>query len=377
MGAYQFPGGPPVDAAAVSRFLKEAAGDRRAFLRRAAAIGLAAPALSALGDITRAQDEEGTPEAMDGHGATEPAGGYVGSDPESPSTGEASPAPADAQPFALYDPFLAPVDAGPKEITVVARDATLYVAKDVPYAAWTFDGTVPGRALRVRAGDEVNFTLKIDPAATTAHSLDFHSAQTPPDKNYKTIMPGEEFSWSFTPKHAGAYMYHCGTPPVLMHIGAGMYGAMIVDPEEGWPPAQELVFVQSDFYLADGENGVKVPDYAKILGDGTMDYVAFNGYANQYVENPIKVNVGEPVRIFVVNAGPNVWSSFHVVGAICDRGYVNGHPKNELVSLQSMPIGPGDGACVEFTLEEPGIYPVVNHAFGHAAHGAVGLIEAT
>ncbi len=98
--------------------------------------------------------------------------------------------------------------------------------------------------------------------------------------NYKTILPGEEFSWSFAPKYPGAFMYHCGTPPVLMHIGTGMYGAMIVDPKDGWPEAQELVFVQSDFYLMDGENGIKVPDYTKMLGHGNMDYVVFNGHAN-------------------------------------------------------------------------------------------------
>jgi nitrite reductase (NO-forming) len=304
--------------------------------------------------------------------------GYVGSNASTEgSTGAASPEPStQIQPYSVYDPFLPPVQAGPKDITVTAKDATVYVAPEVPYGAWTFDGSIPGKTLRVVEGDTVNFTLAIDPAARIGHSLDFHSAQTPPDVNYKTINPGETFTWSFTPKYPGAFMYHCGTPPVLMHLGAGMYGAMIVDPKEGWPPAQELIFVQSDFYLTDGGNGVMVPDYTKMLGHGTMDYVVFNGYANQYVENPIKVRVGEPVRIFIVNAGPNVWSSFHVVGAIFDRACVNANPKNELIGLQSLTIGPGDGACVEFTLNEPGSYPAVNHAFGHAAHGAIAIIQA-
>jgi nitrite reductase (NO-forming) len=284
--------------------------------------------------------------------------------------------PSQAQPFTLYDPSLPAAEPGPKEMTIVAKDATLFVAKDVPYAGWTFDGTIPGRTLRARVGDEINFTFKVDPAATTSHSVDFHSAQTPPNVNYKTILPGEEFSWSFTPKHAGAYMYHCGTPPVLMHIGAGMYGAMIVDPEEGWEPAQELVFVQSEFYLGEGENGVLVPDYTKMAGMTAMDYVTFNGFANQYVANPITIQVGAPVRIFVVNAGPNIWSSFHVVGAIFDRVCVNANPKNQLFGLQSVSIGPGDGACVEFTVEEPGDYVAVNHSFGHAAHGAIAILHA-
>jgi nitrite reductase (NO-forming) len=172
-------------------------------------------------------------------------------------------------------------------------------------------------------------------------------------------------------------MYHCGTPPVLMHIGTGMYGAMIVDPADGWPPAQEFVFVQSEFYLKDGGSGVMVPDYTMMLGHGTATYVVFNGYANQYVENPIPIRVGEPVRVFVMNAGPNVWSSFHVVGAIFDKAYVNANPRNELFGLQSITIGPGDGACVEFTVEEPGNYVAVNHAFGHASKGGIAIFAAS
>ena len=208
-----------------------------------------------------------------------------------------------------------------------AQDTTVYVAKDVAYAGWTFGGTIPGRPIRVVEGDAVKVTVKNQ--AEMAHSLDTHAAQTPPDINYPIIMPGEEYNWGFSPKYPGAYMYHCGTPPVLMHIGAGMYGAMIVDPKEGWPPAQELVFVQSEFYLMDGEGGVKTPDFAKLMQYGALDYVVFNGYANQYVETPIPVRVGEPIRIFVVNAGPNVWSSFHVVGAIFDAAYVNANPAQQ------------------------------------------------
>lgn len=372
MGTYQFPGGPALDPDNAARLLSAIPGDRRAFFKRAAAMGLAAPMLGGLVSAARAQ--EGSPEAEEGHEMGED--GYVGSDPESPSTGDETPAPVEVTPFSRYDPVLPPVEAGPKEITVVARDASLYIANDVPYAAWTFDGTVPGRALRVAQGDEIDFTFQVAADATTAHSLDFHSAQTPPEVNYKTILPGESFSWSFAPRHAGAFMYHCGTPPVLMHIGAGMYGAMIVDPEEGWPEAQELVLVQSDYYLAEGENGIMVPDYAKMLGNGSMDYVTFNGHATQYVQEPIEVRAGEPIRIFLVNAGPNAYSTFHVVGAIFDRVCVNANPRNELFSLQSWTVGPGDGACFELTLDEPGLYPAVNHAFGHAAHGAIALLQA-
>ena len=250
------------------------------------------------------------------------------------------------------------------------------IAPDISYAGWTFDGAIPGRPVRVVEGDTVNVTFKIDPTATW-HSLDTHAARTAPDVNYRTIGPGEELQYSFVPKYPGSYMYHCGTPPVLMHIGAGMYGAMIVDPRDGWPPAQELVFVQSEFYLADAEEGdAKVPDYTKMFEGGPMDYVVFNGHSTQYVDEPIKVRVGEPIRIFLVNAGPNVLLTFHVVGAIFDAAYFNANPANKIIGQQSMSIGPGDGACVEFVLDEPGIYPAVNHAFGHAAHGAIALLQA-
>ncbi len=315
-------------------------------------MGLALPAIGVLGRSEAAAEESHSDNA---------------------AAGPAQP----VEPFTVFDPVLPPVQAGPKDITVVAKDVVRYIAKDVAYSGWTFDGMIPGRMLRVVEGDTINFTFRVDPSASTAHSLDFHSAKTAPDKNYRTIMPGEELSFTFEAKYPGAFMYHCGTPPILMHIGAGMYGAMIVDPKEGWAPAQEFAFVQSEYYLKDAGNGVMVPDYTKMVGNGTMGYCVFNGYANQYVEHPIAVEVKAPIRVFVVNAGPNVWSSFHVVGTVFDAVYVNGNPANKLVGLQSVTIGPGDGAVVEFTLDEPGTYPFVNHAFGHASHGAVGLFQAS
>lgn len=377
--------------------IPEARTNRRQLLR-AAGVGLSLPFVvplmtaCSIDDGGKKQREEATREAEREAGQVGSTGGgpvaqttpapsasppgYTGSDATHHGTGAAVPVPeGEVTPFQVHDPFLAPVEAGPKDIKVVGINANLYVAKDVAYAAWTFDGAVPGPVHRVVEGDTVNVTFKVDPGAIP-HSLDFHSAKTPPDVNFRTIAPGEEMSYSFVPKYPGAYMYHCGTPPILMHIGAGMYGAMIVDPKEGWPEAQELIMVQSEFYMQDGANGIKVPDMNKMMGNGTMDYVAFNGYANQYVENPIRVRAGEMIRMFVVNAGPNIWSSFHVVGTIFDTVYVNANPQNKQVGLQTVSIAPADGACVEFVLDEPGEYPFVNHSFGHAAHGAVGILLA-
>lgn len=342
---------------------------RRVFLRGAATIGLAA------GMLGRGASAEDHGHATPTPGVADPGSSYVGSDASaSDSTGAATPGPGAVMPFTPYDPVLPPVQAGPKRFTVVSRDVTLEVARDTIYAGWTFDGTIPGRPLRVVEGDEVTLTVRNESQWT--HSLDTHAAKTPPDVNYRNLRPSEEFTWTFTATTPGAYMYHCGTPPVLLHIGAGMYGAMIVDPKEGWPPAQELVFVQSEFYFERSDEPVKVPSMNTMMLNSFMDHVVFNGHASQYVDTPIPIRVGEPVRIFLVNAGPNVWTSFHVVGAIFDRAYVNAHPKNEFVGLQSISVGPGDGACVEFTGEEPGEYVGDNHAFGHAAHRAIALLHA-
>ncbi len=341
--------------------------DRRSVLRGSVGAGIALP--FGIPALVNAQD----------HGHATPDDGYVGSDPSAPTTGDDAPVSTEITPFERYDPYLDSVEPGPKDIETFVGDRSLYVARDVPYAAWTFDGTVPGNVIRARVGDEINFRLTIEEEASTAHSLDFHSAEGNPEVNYQTIFPGDELEWSFTPRHAGAYMYHCGTPPVLLHIAAGMYGAMIVDPEGGWETeAQEICLVQSDFYFQDepDEEGIYQHDYSKMLGAGMMNYTVFNGHATQYVDEPIKVRAGEPIRIFLVNAGPNVWSTFHVVGAIFDAGYWNANPENRVVGLQSMPVGPGDGIAVEFTPVEPGVYPAVNHAFGHAAHGAIALLEA-
>ena len=318
--------------------------------------------------------------AQDALPATPPGGTpsslYVGSDSTTAGdTGASTPAPIGAIPaFTPYDPVLKPAAAYPKNIVTTFREQTVFVAKDIQYAAWTFDGTVPGPVHRAVVGDTINVTVRND--AAMAHNLDFHAAQVNPERGYNVVQPGEEFQWSFQPKYPGAYMYHCGTAPVLMHIAAGMYGTIIVDPAEGWSPAQELVFVQSEFYLKTGEDPVKVTDTKKLFASEKPEYVTFNGYANQYVEYPITVKAGAPIRIFVVNCGPNVWTSFHVVGAIFDRVYINAQPKNQMVGMQTVSIGSGDGACVEFTLDEPGRYVAVNHSFGHAANGAQAVLEA-
>ena len=342
---------------------------RRGIVRGAAGFGLGLGAASALLRAGAQDHEHGTPAPGDSR--------YVGSDSTTKGdTGDATPAPGEVQPFTPFDAYLKPVTPGPKDVHLAFSDQTVQIAKDVAYAGWTINGTIPGTVIRAVEGDTINVTVSND--APMVHSVDFHTSRVNPEHGYQAVQPGESFEWSYVAQYPGAYMYHCGTAPVLMHIGAGMYSAMIVDPKEGWEPAQELILIQSEFYVtpSDDGSGVMVPDAAKLFAGGWMDYVVFNGYAHQYVEHPLKVKAGELVRIFVVNCGPNVWSAFHVVGAIFDKGYVNANPKNVLHGLQTISIGPGDGACVELTFDEPGTYVAVNHAFGHAAHGAIALIHA-
>ena len=347
--------------------------DRRTFLRGAAGLGLTMPAAFRLQSALAQDGGTPTPEQHGGHG-----GGYVGSTGDTAGgTGDATPAPLTFLPFERFDPVLPTVEPGPKQIEITAIDDIVQeIAPKVHFAGWTFDGRIPGRLLRVVEGDTIDVTFKVKETGHW-HSVDFHAAQTPPDINYRSIGPGEELTYSYTANYPGAFLYHCGTPPVLMHIGAGMYSAIIVDPKEGWSPAQEICLVQSEFYLADEVDGVlaRLPDYNRMMTQ-EMNYCVFNGHATQYVEEPIKVKAGEPLRIFVVNAGPNVFCTFHVVGAIFDAAYVGGSPHNKQIGVQSISIGPGDGCCVELTLHEPGIYTAVNHAFGHAAHGAVALLQA-
>jgi nitrite reductase (NO-forming) len=252
---------------------------------------------------------------------------------------------------------------------------TITVAPGVRYAGWTFGNRVPGPALRVTQGDTIDFTL-IN-RSTMPHSLDFHAAEIAPDKYYRNLMPGDSIRYRFVARVAGAFMYHCGTAPVAMHIANGMYGALIVDPATPRAPAREFVLVQSEFYLSANKNkdGVFQLDWNRLL-HLAPDHVVFNGQASQYATHPLEVAPGELVRMYVVNAGPNRVSSFHVVGGIFDRVFQDGATTTALRGVQTVNVPVGGGAIFEVRLREPGDYPFVTHAFADATKGAVGVLRA-
>jgi nitrite reductase (NO-forming) len=263
--------------------------------------------------------------------------------------------------------------------TVVNVDLTAYettqeIAPGVPYHVWTFNGTAPAPVIRVQLGDTVHFTLTNASSIGMQHSIDFHAAQTPWDKNYQPVDPGKTKTFDWVARYPGVFMYHCGVPPVLQHIANGMYGAIIVEPEN-LPKEREYVLVNSEFYATDKPvNGVFEGDYDKMLAvDPT--YVVWNGKANQYMDAPLEARPNERFRLWVLNVGPTLNSAFHVIGTLLDKAYVDGNPANPQYGLQTMNLPPSGGAMFEMQIPDAGLYPFVTHAFAYTGLGAVGVIK--
>ncbi len=237
----------------------------------------------------------------------------------------------------------------------------------------------PAPVIRVRQGDLVKITLVN--RASMPHSIDFHAARIPMSKAFRTILPNDSLSFEFTARDPGAYLVHCGTPPVLLHLMQGMYLPIIVDPKGGWPGKvdKEFVIVQSEFYVQGGDSALPgQADWQHALGR-EASYVVFNGRAFQYQEHPLQVDVGDRVRLLVVDAGPSFGSDFHIVGAIFDTVYPDGDPAHALHGVQTWAVPAGGGAVFETTFAKDasgeGTYAFVTHSFADAAKGAVGLIK--
>lgn len=274
-----------------------------------------------------------------------------------------------------FDPALRPAEGGVEhKLTLHATEKVMEVAPGVTQEAWTFNDQVPGPTLRGKVGDLFTITLVND--GKIGHSIDFHASKVAWNDEMRTIQPGEQLVYQFQAKYAGAFMYHCGTAPTLHHIGNGMYGTIIVDPPELAPVAHEYVLVQSELYLGpQGQPG----DLAKMQAD-QWDAVVFNGYVNQYKHAPIRVEPGERVRVWVLDAGPSENSAFHIVGTVFDTVFKEGsyllRPDQRQGGSQVLDLQPAEGGFVEFSFDEAGLYPIVTHKFSNPGKGALGLFQA-
>jgi nitrite reductase (NO-forming) len=311
----------------------------------------------------------------DGHGGPAPETG-VEPDPNAPDY--------------VHRPPEAParLDGEVHDIELYIQEKPMTVAQGddggFAQAVWTFgttpdNGTVPGPVIRVKVGDTIRVHLINPDTNQIGHSIDFHASQVAWNDEMTTINPGEEKVYEWVAEYAGVWMYHCGTNPALHHIANGMYGMVIVEPAEGLPPVDaEVAVVQSEWYL--GPQGEPASLSKAAAGAPAPDFVVFNGVANQYVDNPIEVGTGERVRIFVLNAGPSIDSSFHVVGTIFSSVIKEGvrlDPGNAgNFGSQAVDLSPAQGAIIEMVMPEDGLYPMVTHAFNFVGRGALGLFQA-
>jgi nitrite reductase (NO-forming) len=298
------------------------------------------------------------------------------------------PAPAtDVQPDPNAPPYelhsaVAPelLEGDVHDVDLVIEEKLMTVADGFVQRVWTFGGTVPGPAIRVKVGDTIRVHLKNPATNELPHSVDFHASQVAWNDEMTSINPGEEKLYEWKAEYAGVWMYHCGTAPALHHIANGMYGMVIVEPREGLAEDvdHEFAIVQSEWYL--GPQGEPASLSKASESAPAPDYVVFNGVANQYKDNPIVVDTGHRVRLFVLNAGPSIDSSFHIVGTIFDSVIKEGvrlDPGNEgNFGSQAVDLAPAQGAIIEFETPEDGLYPMVTHAFNFVGRGALGLFQA-
>jgi nitrite reductase (NO-forming) len=281
--------------------------------------------------------------------------------------------------FGAVDATLPPLtDETVRRVTLEVTDEVIEVAPGVRQLRWTFNGQVPGPTLHGRVGDTFEVTLVNN--GTMGHSIDFHASEIAPDQAMRTVPPGESLTYTFIARRAGIWMYHCSTMPMSTHIAAGMHGAVVIEPDGLQPVDRSYVLVQSEVFF--GGEGEPV-DAAKVRAQ-SPDAVVFNGIAHQYAHRPLEAQVGERVRFWVLDAGPDRALSFHIVGAQFDTVYAEGayrlrHGSDAFGQTtggsQSLGLLPAQGGFVETVFVEPGNYPVVNHSMTDAERGAHGMVR--
>ncbi len=266
-------------------------------------------------------------------------------------------------------------------VELESKEVVKRLADGVDYTFWTFGGDVPGHFIRVREGDQVEFHLKNHAHSSVPHNIDLHAVTGPGGGAAATLtLPGGESVFTFSAMNPGLYVYHCAVAPVPMHIANGMYGLILVEPKGGLPKVdREFYVMQSEFYAKPGAAG---QPHTLDMDRGTDErptHVVFNGSVGALTgDNALQAKVGEKVRIFVGNGGPNLVSSFHVIGEVFDNVYGEGGSQVSQRNVQTTLIPAGGSGIVEFGVEKPGNLVLVDHSIFRAFNkGALGMIKVT
>ncbi|HEY1296926.1 MAG TPA: copper-containing nitrite reductase [Chloroflexota bacterium] len=282
------------------------------------------------------------------------------------------PAPQIAPPVDHTQPTMVQVQLETRKVTALMSDG-------VAYDYWTFNGTVPGPMIRVLQGDTVELTLKNAPDSGLTHSIDLHAVLGPGGgAKYTQVPPGESATIRFQAMRRGVYVYHCATPMVSMHIASGMYGLIVVEPPGGLRKADhEFYVMQGDFYMQGDRAllGLRQFDMTKLMNEDP-DYVVFNGHMGALTgDNAMHASVGDIVRMFFGVGGPNLTSSFHVIGEVFDRVYPEGSLTSEPnTNVQTTHVSAGGATMIEFTPVLPGTYTLVDHSIVRMEKGAAGQL---
>lgn len=265
-------------------------------------------------------------------------------------------------------------------VNLEVREVVMRIADGVEYMFWTYGGSVPGSFIRIREGDVVEFHLNNHPSSKLPHNIDLHAVTGPGGGAASTFTaPGHSSRFTFKALNPGLYVYHCATAPVPMHIGNGMYGLILVEPKDGLPKVDKEYYVmQGDFYTNGtfGEAGLQSFDMAKSI-DERPTYVLLNGSVGALVgDKALTASVGETVRLYFGVGGPNLTSSFHVIGEIFDRVFPEAGTKLIQENVQTTLVPAGGAAVLEFKVDVPGTYVLVDHSLSRAFNkGALGMLK--
>jgi len=289
---------------------------------------------------------------------------------------------ADAGPYVALDPSqvsppITRTDPTTVSVTLTVQEMVAELTSGSTYPFWTFDGTVPGPLLRVMEGDTVELTLVNPLGNLKHHNIDLHAVNGPGGGAVNTdVAPGETKTFSFTAQNVGSFIYHCAYAPPWWHIAQGMYGGIVVEPPGGLPPVdREFYVVQGDWYAtAANASGQRGFDVVKAINEQPTHFT-LNGHVNALTQlYPLQAKVGDSVRIFFGVGGPNIGANFHIIGEIFDKVY-SGSPETYVLNEETWFVPPGSVSIVEFTLNKPGDYLLVDHALTRIEKGALGILH--